>query len=163
MPLMDTNLILMNKTDLDSGTDGAGSGADPTASGGAVVNLVEETEMALLVILKPSDTGGEPGDADTLTITLELSGDGGSSWPDVTTSRSILGAEVADDLAAGDEGVALAFKFRVPEADAAQDGVVKARLTTVASDTSNWGVHASIVPPQSVRQEWLNRWLDIPA
>lgn len=163
MPLLASDLVLINVDDLDSGNDGAGTGSDATAAPGRVIDLVEGIDLALMVVLKPSNTGGEPGDADTLGITLELSGDGGSTYPDVTTSRNILGSELPDDLAAGDKGLVIATKFRTPIADAAQNGVVKCRLTTVASDTSNWGVYAAVVPVQSVRQEWLDKWLDVPA
>lgn len=163
MPLYASGDVLINLEDLDSGTDGAGSGTDETTGAGRIIDLPEAADLALLIVLRESDTAGEPGDADTLAITLELSGDGGSTYPDITTSRSILGSEVPDDEAAGDPRVALAVKFRTPKADAAQDGVVKCRLTTVASDTSNWGIWGGIVPQQSVRQEWLDNWYDVPA
>jgi len=163
MPLTAADLVLINLEDLDSGTDGAGSGTDETAGAGRIIDLVEGIDLALMVVLRASDTGGEPGDADTLGITLELSGDGGSTYPDVTTSRNVLGSELPDDEAAGDDGVVMAVKFRTPIADAAQEGVVKCRLTTVASDTSNWGIYAAVVPVQSCRQEWFDKWLDVPA
>jgi len=163
MPLTASDLVLLNYDGIDSGTDGAGTGADPAAGTGRIIDLVEDIDLALLVVLKESDTGGEPDDADTLTVLLELSGDGGSTWPDVTTSRAILGIEVPNDQAAGDPGVKMATKFRTPKADAAQAGIIKCRLTTTASDTSNWGAYIAVVPQESVRQEWYDKWLDVPA
>jgi hypothetical protein len=163
MPLTASDLVLINKADLDSGTDGAGSGTDPTGNGGRVIDLPERSEVGFLFILKESDTPGEPGDADTLGILIEFSVDGGSTYPDVTASRSILGAEAPDDLAAGDEGVKLAVILRTPKADAAQNGVIKCRLTTTASDGSNWGLWGAAVPVQSLRQEWLDNFYDVAA
>lgn len=163
MPLTASDLVVINSTIIDSSSDGAGTGTDETAGTGRIVNLPESCDLAFVGIFKASDSAGEPGDADTFTILVELSGDGGSTYPDVTTSRAVTGAELPDDSAAGNRPLIIATKIRTPKADAAQNGVVKARLTTTASDGSNWGLWGAFVPPESVRQEWLDKWLDLPA
>ena len=163
MPLTAADLVLINYDGIDSGTDGAGTGTDPAAGTGRIIDLPERSEVGFVFFVKPSDTGGEPGDADTLTILIEMSADGGSTYPDVTTSRAILGSESPDDLAAGDPRVALAVVLHTPKVDAAQAGVVKCRLTTTASDTSNWGLYGAVVPVQSLRQEWKDNFYDVAA
>jgi len=161
MPLYAADGVLLNKTNLDSGTDGAGAGTDETASGGRVIDVPERSEIGILAIVKESDTSSEPGDADTLTILVELSYDGGSTYPDYSTSRAILGSEAPDQEDAGDPPLKLGIILKTGEADAAQDGVVKCRLTTTASDTSNWGLWVGVMPVQSFRQEWLDNWSDL--
>lgn len=151
-----SNLILINKTDLDSGTDGNGSGSDATASGGRVLDVDEGARLALCAFYGESDTGGEPGDADTLDVKLQASVDGGTTWVDIVPLRQVLGSEIPDDESAGDKTVRLAVEFRAPQTDDDQtDGQVQLRLNTVASDTSNWGLYADIRNVTDVREEWL--------
>jgi hypothetical protein len=153
MPL-DSNLVLLNKTDLDSGTDGTGSGTDPTASGGAVVNVEEECEVDLLVFLGQSDTGGEPGDADTLAVIIEAAPDG-TNYGRLATFRSVAGSEMPDDETAGDKTLRLAMRARIPRSTDAGVRTVKVRANTTASDTSNWGAYIAVAPAGTARSEWL--------
>lgn len=149
----DARLVLLDRITLDSGSDGVGSGTDPTAGSGAVLSVPEETKLAATLFLTMSDTGGEPGDADTLDVIVECSPDGGTNWDPVGTFRTFLGIELPDDAA--DKTVRKALYFRTPRADAGQDNEVKVRLNITASDASNWGVYSDIRAEQDVRSEWL--------
>jgi len=153
MPI-DSALVIINKTNLDSGTDGTGSGSDPTASGGAVVSVDEGAEIGLALFAGPSDTGGEPGDADTLDVTVEVSVDGGSVWNTLADFRQILGSEIPDDTGAGDKTVRLGQVVQLPRADSGQSNLVKLRCNSTASDTSNWGLYVAVCGANDIRSEW---------
>lgn len=150
----DANAIFMDKTDLDSGTDGTGSGSSPTASGGAVLNLEEEGEVAVTLFIGQSDTGGEPGDADTLDVIVECAPDG-TNYGRLFTFRRILGIEAPDDEAAGDKTLRLACIVKLPKSTQAGIRTVPCRLNTTANDTSNWSVYSDVRAAQDVREEWL--------
>lgn len=150
----DANTILLNTTTIDSNSDGNGSGSDPTIAPGAVVDIQEEQEIAIFVAIGPSDTNGEPGDADTMAIIPQVSIDGGSNWTNGPAFRSILGSEAPDREAAGQSTLRLAVRWRLPRSEVAGVNTVKVRLNTTASDTSNWGVYADVRAPQDVRSEY---------
>lgn len=152
----DASLILLNRTTIDSGSDGVGSGTDPTAGSGAVLSgIAEETELAATLFLSPSDTGGEPGDADTCDVIVEASADGGSTYDPVFTFRSILGSELPEETADGSRTVRLAGIFRTPRADSGQSNGVKLRLNVTCSDGSNWGIYSDVRTKIDVRNEWM--------
>ena len=151
----DATLILLNRTTIDSADDGTGSGTDPTAGAGAVLDVPEETELAVTLFIGQSAGAGEPGDADTLDVIVEASADGGSSYDPVSTFRTILGIEAPDDEAAGEKTKRFATFIRTPRADAGQSGTVKLRLNVTASDTSQWGVYSDVRARQDVRLDWL--------
>lgn len=150
----DANLILINKTNLDSGTDGNGSGTDPTATAGALLSVEEEAEVAITAFCKASDTAGEPGDADTLDFKVEVSVDGGSVWGDFVVFDTLVGADLPDDTAAGDKTVRRAIRGKLPRADSGQSGLVQIRGVTVASDGSNWALYSDVRTPDDIRTEW---------
>lgn len=147
-----SNLILINRTDLDSGNDGTGSGADPTAGAGAVIDLDEQARMALFFKLGIPDATAASTD-ETLATSLEISDDGGSTWDTVATLRDFLGAE--NPTSADEEHPKAAVEFYVPRAQAGQNGVCKARLNITASDTDHWAPYADIRTVNDVREEWL--------
>lgn len=153
----DSNLILINVTNLDSVNDGNGSGSDPTTAPGAVLNVDEEAEIAITCFLKASDTAGEPGDADTLEVEVEVSADGGTTWDELVNFRTITGSELPDDTAAGDKTLRLARRCKLPRADSGQSGLVKIRPVTVASDTSNWALYMDVRGVGDIRSEWEQR------
>jgi hypothetical protein len=154
MSPLDASMVLVNKTNLDSGTDGVGSGADPTVTGGALINLEEEADLAAVLFVIPSATGGEPGDADTLDVIIECAPDG-TNFGRLCTFRRVLGSEAPDDVAAGDKTVRLAIPFRLPRSTVAGVRTVPVRANTTASDTSDWGVYIAITDRGSVRSEWM--------
>lgn len=155
-----SNLILINTTDLGSDVDGNGSGSDPTADAGCIVEVDEGSEMVVTAFYGQSATAGEPGDADTLDYGIEGSVDGGTTWFDIVDFRQVVGAEVPDDESAGDKTLRLAIPFRVPQTDDDQtNGRVKIRPVTAASDTSHWGLYSDIRAKTDVREEWLQNAL----
>lgn len=155
MPI-DSTLILLNHDALDSANDGNGSGSNPTTAPGAVVDVPEGGEIAVVVRLgEPSSD--PPLDAATLDLGVEVSVDGGSNYKDFITFRQISGDEVNDiDEDKGYTTVRLAAKGVLPLADSGQSNKVKLRPTSVASATTNWAVHMSVVDPANVRQAWYD-------
>lgn len=155
MPI-DANLILLNVEALDSGNDGNGSGSDSTSAPGAVIDVPEGKEAAVVVRLgEPSSD--PPADAATLDLGVEVSVDGGSTWKDFITFRQITGDEVnLIDESTGSKTVVLAAKGVLPLADSGQSNQVKLRPTSVASTTTNWAVHMSVVDPTNTRQDWYD-------
>lgn len=150
----DANALLLNKTNLDSSTHGTGSGSDPTASGGAVVSVAEGGMVGIRAFFGQSDTGGEPGDADTLDLDIEVAVDG-STFHTFIPFRQVAGAELPDDTAHGDKTLRLGAIGRLPIADAGQSHLVKLRCNTSASDASNWGLRVDVVTPAEIRDEWI--------
>lgn len=150
----DASAILINTTTLDSGTDGNGSGTDPTVNPGAVLNLEEEATVGITAFYSVSDTGGEPGDADTLAVIVQCAPDG-TNYGNLFTFRSVLGSELPDDLAAGDKTLRLACVVKLPRSTVAGTRTVPVRLNTTASDTSNWGLYSDVRTINDIRSEWL--------
>ena len=149
-----TNLILLNRTDLDSGNDAAGSGSDPTVGGGAVVNVDEQARLAVTLFLGVADAT-RASTTETLDVVVEASDDGGSAWKTIGTFRQFLGSETPADTAAGDPPVKAAIEAYTPRAKANQNGVIKIRLNSTASNTNHWAPYSDIRTVQDVREEWL--------
>lgn len=148
-----SNLILINRTDLGSDNDGAGSGTDPTTGGGAVLDVDEQAHLAIFLKLGvPTATAAST--TETLDIDVEASDDGGSTWDQIGTFRSFLGSENPVDLAAGDKPPVAAVEVYTPRANADQNGVIKLRLNSTASDTDHWAPYADVRTVQDVREEW---------
>lgn len=145
-----SNLILINNPLLDSGNDGNGSGSDPTSGPGAVVDVDENAQVAVTLLLLPG-ASDPPADGDTLTIKVQASDDGGSTWADLAPFRAVLGSELADGVS-----VCLAVRVYSPTVQAAQNGVAQFRLNSVASTTTNWDVYSDVRTVQDIRQDWLN-------
>lgn len=150
----DANAILISVINLDSGNHGNGSGSTPTTAPGAALSIEEEAEIAITAFCKASDTGGEPGDADTLDFKVEVSVDGGTVWGDLCVFDTLVGTDLPDDTAAGDKTVRRAIRCKLPRADAGQSNLVIIRPVTVASDASNWALYSDVRTPDDIRTEW---------
>ena len=155
-----TQEVLINVTDLDSGNDGNGSGTDPTSAPGAVDNIPEGAEVAAVMFLSEADATAAVG-AETIATIVQISVDGGSTWGPAATFRTITASEIITgsdlDESAGDPTFRRAIAFRVPKADAGQNGLVQVRTNTVASHASNqFGLFVAIWDRGSVRDVWFN-------
>ena len=151
--------ILLNRTDLDSGNDGAGSGTDPTSGSGRILDLPEKADVAVTLFLGEADSV-VADDADTLAVIVEISPDGGSTWGPAFTFRTITASELAGsgielDESVGDPTFRRAGKVYTAEADSGQNGVVQMRLNITASTTDHWGIFSDVRDPGSVREVWL--------
>lgn len=147
-----TDLILINVGDLDSGNDGDGTGSDPTAAPGAVVNVQENAEVAVTAFFNiPTATPAVT--TDTCTLTVQYSDDGGSTWAALGAFRAVLGSELptGPDMTP----VCLAIKVFTPTVQAAQSGVGKMRLNSVVSSARDYAVYSDVRTVQDIRTEWL--------
>jgi hypothetical protein len=154
--MKDANLVLTNNTALDSGSDGDGSGTDPTSGSGAVVTIPGGGLMGVILALG-EPASDPPADGATLDVKVETSPDGGSTWGDgdFCTFRQIDASEIPDDVSAGDPTFIRAAIRYVGLPDADQTGVqVRANIT--ASTTTNWNVHLALVDVNEIRDTWLN-------
>ena len=152
--------LLLNRTDLDSGNDGAGSGSDATTGSGRVVDLPEKADVAVTLFLGEADSA-VADDADTLDVIVEISPDGGSTWGPAFTFRQITASELAGsgvelDESAGDPTFRRAGKVYTAEADSGQNGLVQMRLNITASTTDHWGIFCDVRDIGSVRDVWFN-------
>jgi hypothetical protein len=156
MPV-DSTLLLLNRADVDSGNDGAGTGTDATAAGGAVIDLDEGAHVA--VVFQFGEAGATVAqDADTCDIICEVSPDN-SNWGTVATLRQILGSEINTiDESTGSVGLKFAIPFVVPLADGVTltGSKVKCRLTTTISATRHFSIYAYIAPQSEVPQRWYD-------
>lgn len=150
----DSTLILLNKANLDSGTDGTGSGTDPTASGGAVVTLKGSGGPIgiLCKLFEPTTDPAQSG--QTLDISVEISVDGGTTWDTLCSFRRFDGSEIASmDNSTGSPSIRRAQIVNVPLPDAASS--VKLRPNTVASTTTDWGLYLAVTDPGSIEADDL--------
>jgi len=150
----DSNQILINVADLASGNDGNGSGSDPTAAPGAVIDI-EESALVGVRAFYSQPTTDPPADGATLDVIVQVSVNGGSNYYPLVTFRQVLGSELPDDEAAGDKTLRLGQVVKLPKADSGQSNKVKVRTNTVASTTTDWGLYVDIVAPEDVRAEWV--------
>ena len=157
----DANLILVNIADLDSGTDGPGSGTDAATGAGAIVSVPESADLAVTLLLGEASSDAA-SQAETIVMTIEVSTDGGSQWGTLALFRSIIASQLtgtsgtAIDESAGFPTFRRAIKCRTPKADSDQSGLVVVRPNSAISDTTNWAVFADLRDPGSVRDEWYN-------
>ncbi len=156
----DANLIMLNVTDLDSGNDGNGSGSTETTAPGAVIDVPESADIAVVMFL--SEPAATPAiTAETLATIAQVSTDGGSTWGPIATFRTITASElkssgVAMDESAGDPTFRRAIACRTPKADSDQSGLVKMRTNTVASSALDWAAYVAVVSRSDVRDVWYN-------
>lgn len=152
----DAELLLINRDDVDSGNDGNGSGADPTAAAGAVVDLDEgATVAAVLHLGEPGATAA--GNSDTCDVIVQVSPDGGSTYGPAFTFRQVLGSEVNTiDESQGGKPLTLAGIFKVPRAASGQGGKVKCRLNIVISATEHFAIYGYITDPGNVKELWYD-------
>lgn len=152
-------LVLLNRTDLDSGNDGNGSGTDETSGSGRVVNVPEAAEIAVTLLLGEADATAAVS-SQTLIVIPEVSTDGGSTWGPIATFRTITASEIINgsdlDESAGDPSFRRAIACRTPKADSDQAGLVQIRLNIVASSTEHWAIHSDVRDRGSVRDVWFN-------
>lgn len=159
MPFDDT-LLLLNRDDLGADNDGTGSGADETSAGGAVVDVPEESEIAVTQIIGRATAATIAEAAETLAQIVEVSVDGGSNWVTMFTFPTRTASDAVPSVALADGGVSSrwAAKMRLPRANAGQSGLCKVRMNTTASDNNHWDIHNAVVDPGSVRDEDLD-WI----
>ncbi len=160
-----TSEVLLNRTDLDSGNDGDGSGTDETSGSGRILNIPEKATVGVTLFLGEADSV-VADDADTLAVVVEVSPDGGSTWGVAFTFRTITASELAGsgielDESVGDPTFRRAGIMYVGEADAGQDGLVQMRLNITASDTNHWAVFSDVRDPGSIRDIWLTNAISI--
>lgn len=159
--MYDAELFLLNRTDLDSGNDGAGSGTDETSGGGRIVDVAEGADVAVLMALGEADATIANA-AQTLAVLVEISRDGGSTWGTAQTFRTITASEISGmsgtsiDESAGGVTFKRAVITNVGLAESGQNGVVKMRLTVTASSVEHWAPTVTVVTRQDVREEWLD-------
>jgi hypothetical protein len=153
--------ILVNVADLDSGTDGAGSGSDETSGAGAAVSVPERADIAVTLFL--GEASSDPASqAETLVMTIQVSVDGGSTWGTLALFRSIAASELsgtsgtAIDESTGSATFRRAIPCRTPSADSDQAGLVIIRPNSVISDTTNWSVFSDVRDRGSVRDIWYD-------
>ncbi len=153
---LDSELLLINRADVDSGNDGNGSGADETTAAGAVVNVPEGAHLAVVMAL------GEPGatvagDSDTLDVICQMSPDGGSTYGPAFTFRQFLGSEVNSiDESSGSVGLIRAGYIVTPIADSDQSGVILCRLNIIVSTTEHFSLYIDLRDPGNCREEWFD-------
>ncbi len=156
--MYDANLILLNRTDLDSGNDGAGSGTDETSGGGRIIDVAEGFDAAILVTLGEADAT-VANSTETFDLKVEISRDGGSTWGTLDTLRQITASELKSsgnsiDESAGDPTFKRALNAgNVGLAESGNSGIIKMRLTTTASNSNHWAPTVVCVPRGSVREE----------
>lgn len=150
----DSTLILVNSGVVDSGTDGTGSGTDPTAAGGAVVTL-KGNGGPIGIVCKLFEPTSDPAQAGaTLDVAVELSVDGGTTWDTLCSFRRFDGSEVANqDNSTGSPTVRRAQIVNVPRPDAGS--TVQLRGNTTASATTNWGLYLAVTDPGSIEADDL--------
>ncbi|KKN74349.1 hypothetical protein LCGC14_0391500 [marine sediment metagenome] len=158
--MYDANLLLLNRTDYDSGNDGAGSGTDETSGGGRIVDVAEGADVAVLMALGEADAT-IADTTETLDMLVQISRDGGSTWGTAQTFRQITASELNGsgtpiDESAGDVTFKRAVITNVGIAEAGNSGIVKMRLNGTASDTNHWAPIVTVVTRQDVREEWLD-------
>ena len=163
--MYDANLLVLNMTDYDSNTDGAGSGADEATSGGREVDVAEGADVIALMTLGEAD-GTVANASETLAMLIEISRDGGGSggntWGTAATFRSIIASEISGasgvtlDESAGGVTFKRAVMFNVGLAESGQNGIIKLRCNGTASDSNQWAVTVMLVNREMVREEWLD-------
>ncbi len=155
----DANTLLLNRTDLDSGNDGDGSGTDETTGAGRVSNVPHGGDIGILFFLGEADAT-IADTTETLDVIVQGSPDGGSTWDPLVTFRTITASELAGsglniDESAGGVTFRRAAKIRLPRADDGQEGLLQLRCNVVASNTNHWAPFVAVVSPADVRDDWL--------
>ncbi len=157
--------LLLNRTDLDSGNDGNGSGTDETSGSGRVVNIPEKADVGVTLFLGEADAT-VADTTETLVVIVQVSPDGGSTWGVAGTFRTITASELNAsgspiDESVGDPTFRRALKVYVGEADSGQSGLVQMRLAITASDSNHWAPFCDVRDVGSVRDAWLNNAISI--
>ncbi len=158
--MYDANLLLLNRTNMDSGNDGTGSGSDEAATAGRVVDVAEGSDVCILLTLGEADST-VANTSETFDLKAEISRDGGSTWGVAQTWRQITASELKSsgnsiDESAGDVTFKRAVLTNVGIAESGNDGIVKMRLVSVASSSNHWAPTVAIVNREMVREEWLD-------
>ena len=154
---VDSTLLLLNRADIDSGNDGAGSGSDTTTGSGAVIDVGEGGHVVAVVQFGEA-SATVAGDSDTCDILVQVSPDN-STWGTVATFRQILGSEINGiDESSGSVGFSLAIPFVVPRSalTGSSVGVVKVRLNITISATEHFSLYAYIADLGSVPERWYD-------
>lgn len=150
----DSTLVLLNRTDLDSGNDGDGSGTDPTAGSGAVIEVPDGGEIGVVLFLGEADATAATS-SETLAVILQVSRDGTNYGP-LVTFRTITASEFGTiDESTGSVTYKLAAIVRLPMAEAARNHMLKLRLNVTASNTNHWAPYVAICDKGQIRDEWL--------
>ncbi len=154
--MYDANLLVLNRTNYDSGNDAAGSGTDETSAGGRIVDVAEGATVGVLMTLGEADAT-VADTTETLAMLIQISRDGGSTWGTAVTFRTITASELNGsgtpiDESAGDVTFKRAAIFNVGLAESGNSGIIKLRANGTASDTNHWAVTIMILDPGAVRE-----------
>lgn len=148
----DATGVLLNRTDLDSANDGAGSGTDATVNGGAVLDVGGGGEVGIVCHLRVADATAA-STTETLDIAVDVSRDG-TNFGTVLSFRRVTASELSQ-IPNADGGVrfTMGARFWLPLAETGDE--VKVRLTTTASSTNQWAPFIHLCDPNEVRDEWI--------